>query len=98
MIPINIERWADRITQSLNRRSIAVTWSQLEGDPVALITVPIRYTGEEEMEVKVIEVEENRIVLVGETILESSVTAELDSQTEPKWPVGDKDKNSNEQD
>lgn len=42
ILPIPVSAWADRLTQSLNESGIPTVWDEIDGDPVALITLPNR--------------------------------------------------------
>ncbi len=79
LIPISIDRWANEIGSRLRERRIPFSWTEVEGDPVALITVPTSITDERELELKDISVENKKIVLIGETILSADVDPILDN-------------------
>ena len=41
-IPIPMSLWADRLTESLNQSGITTVWQEMDGDPVAIVTLPNR--------------------------------------------------------
>jgi hypothetical protein len=48
ILPIPISWWAARLQQSLRGSDIILEWSEIERDPVALITLPVTFSGGEQ--------------------------------------------------
>lgn len=71
-IPIPVSSLADRVTESLRRAGIRVAWTELEGDPVAVLTLPPGFVklGGARVELESIRLVEGSMELIGATDLE----------------------------
>ena len=73
VIPIPIDSVADRLTRSLRRLGMNVTWTEINSDPVALIDLPsekIRI-GDKRIEIEAIEFLAGKLILSGHSISEN---------------------------
>lgn len=71
IIPIPVKRIADAITKGLHETGVPASWTEIEGDPVALITLPRSVTDvSDEFSVLLtnVEIQEKQIVLTGKTV------------------------------
>jgi hypothetical protein len=70
IIPLPIAAFADRITQHLRKSGIGVVWTQLEHDPVALMTIPEDKlkVGDQTIQFESILCREGRLELVGTSL------------------------------
>ena len=47
IIPIPMSLWADQLTESFNQSGITTVWQEMDGDPVAIVTLPNRLLTDE---------------------------------------------------
>jgi hypothetical protein len=76
IIPIPITRIADNMTEHLRGAGLDVAWSEMEGDPMALISVPpdrLR-VGDQRFRVDTIICRNQEIELIGESVKFNSAT------------------------
>jgi hypothetical protein len=73
-IPIPVTRIADQLAQSLRRSRIRVSWTEMEGVPVALLTLPpdLVKLGNSRVELESIQLLEDTLVLTGVSIEEKN--------------------------
>jgi hypothetical protein len=68
-LPVPLKQFLDKITTAARRGDIPLTWRQIDGDPVALVTVPVTHEdyAHREIYVDTIELREGEIYLAGHT-------------------------------
>jgi hypothetical protein len=68
-LPVPVKHYLDRISRTAERGEIPLRWSQSEGDPVALVTIPSRHDDyvHREIFVETIEFREGEVYLAGRT-------------------------------
>jgi hypothetical protein len=68
-LPVPLTRFLGRITAAAHRSDISLRWSQTEGDPVALVTVPHRHEdyAHREIYLESIELRDGCVYLAGRT-------------------------------
>jgi hypothetical protein len=68
-LPVPVRQYLDRITDTAERGDIPLRWSQTEGDPVALVTIPSRHDDyiHHEIFVESIELRDGEVYLAGRT-------------------------------
>ncbi len=70
IVPLPIAAIADRVTDHLRKSGMSVTWTEMEGDPVALIRVPdelLTFDGQT-IRIEAIDCQEHQIELIGRSI------------------------------
>lgn len=80
VIPLPLANWADDITQSLQESGIAISWTELDGDPVAVIPVPeleLQRTGRD-ISISSIESKDGEVVISGNSISPEEDSENLD--------------------
>ncbi|MBI2480199.1 MAG: hypothetical protein HYV60_16670 [Planctomycetia bacterium] len=68
-LPVPLKQFLDKITLAARRGNISLAWRQIEGDPVALVTVPVTHEdyAHREIYVDTIELRDGEIYLAGHT-------------------------------
>ncbi len=68
-LPVPLKQFLDKISIAARRGSIPLKWRQLDGDPVALVTIPVSHEdyAHREIYVDAIELREGEIYLAGHT-------------------------------
>jgi hypothetical protein len=68
-LPVPVRQFLDRISRSAERNSIPLRWSQTDGDPVALVTIPSQHEDyvHREIFVETIELRDGEVYLAGRT-------------------------------
>lgn len=68
-LPVPLKQFIDKISVAASRGEILLKWRQIDGDPVALITVPVTHEdyAHREIYVDTIELREGEIYLAGHT-------------------------------
>lgn len=68
-LPVPLRQFLDKITAAARRGDIPLKWHQIDGDPVALVTVPVTHEdyAHREIYVDTIELREGEIYLAGHT-------------------------------
>ncbi len=68
--PLPISVCADSITRALRKTGTTTTWTEIDGDPVALITLPDDLTNNEDrrIELESIQLQDGKMVLSGVTV------------------------------
>lgn len=68
-LPIPLKKWLDRITRGAHRAGIPLRWSQIDGDPVALVPIFIRHEElkHRQLVIERIELHDGEIVFAGRT-------------------------------
>ncbi len=68
-LPVPLKQFLDKIAAAARRGAIPLTWRQIDGDPVALVTVPVTHEdyAHREIYVDTIELREGEIYLAGHT-------------------------------
>ena len=71
-LPIPVASIADRVSESLRRSGIRVVWTEMEGTPVALLTLPADFVklGGSRVELEAIQLLDESLVLTGTSALE----------------------------
>jgi len=74
LLPIPISEWLDEISEQARESDIELTWEQIDGDPVALVRVPMQHEefNNRELAIESIELREGEVFLAGSTINPSS--------------------------
>ncbi len=69
VLPLSVSGWADEISKSMRKSGIPVAWSELDGDPVAIISLPEDQLQMDNLQVVVnaIESRDGEIALSGTT-------------------------------
>ena len=69
-IPIPVASIANRVTGMMQRLNIVVTWSEIEGDPTALVDLPSNQfvLGDKSIELESVQLLDQQIVLSGSSI------------------------------
>jgi len=75
-LPVPLKQFFDKISSQAQRADIPLQWSQIEGDPVALVTIPTRHDDyvHQEIYLDVIELREGEVYLAGHTQRASAET------------------------
>lgn len=78
LLPLPIKQGLDRITTAAREAGIPLRWSQKEGDPVALVTLPLTHEqyGKRLLKLKSLELRAGEIYLAGETERAPSAAAQ----------------------
>lgn len=74
VLPIPVHRFADRITATMRESRVDVSWTEMDGDPVALVVLPDEVTRRLQSSrviLRNIEVQQDQIVLTGETVVDA---------------------------
>ncbi len=68
-LPVPLKQFLDKISTAASHGDIPLTWRQIDGDPVALVTVPVTHEdyAHREIYVDTIELREGEIYLAGHT-------------------------------
>ena len=68
-LPVPLKQFLDKITVAASRGDIPLKWRQMDGDPVALVTVPVTHEdyAHQEIYVDTVELREGEIYLAGHT-------------------------------
>jgi hypothetical protein len=68
-LPVPVRQFLDRISRSAQRNAIPLKWSQTDGDPVALVTIPSHHEDyiHREIVVETIELRDGEVYLAGRT-------------------------------
>jgi hypothetical protein len=68
-LPVPLKHFLDKISVAASRGDIPIAWRQIDGDPVALVTVPVTHEdyAHREIYVDTIELREREIYLAGHT-------------------------------
>ena len=69
MLPLPLSRFLDQISQRAGQADIMVRWTQQDGDPVALVTIPMRHEQypRREIHLDTVELREGAVYLAGST-------------------------------
>lgn len=72
LAPIPITKVADRITETLRRLKIGVSWTEVEGDPVVLLDLPpdLLKIGDLRIELESVQLLDQKVVLTGRSTSE----------------------------
>ena len=72
-LPVPLKQFLDKIAIAARRGDISLQWRQIDGDPVALVTVPVTHEdyAHREIYVDTIELREGEIFLAGHTELKN---------------------------
>jgi hypothetical protein len=88
VLPIPLKQWLDRISTAAQRSNLPLRWSQRDGDPVALVTVPTEHKDYAHRFVRLdtLELREGAIYLAGRTERASGTeqAARADKANPPK--------------
>lgn len=71
IIPIPIKAFADEFSRALNHKGYRTMWTELEGDPLLIITVPEKDLLIQELyrlNIETVDIEEKKIIISGTTI------------------------------
>lgn len=68
-LPVPLKQFLDKISAHAQRANIPLQWSQIDGDPVALVTIPVQHEdyAHREVYLDVIELREGEVYLAGRT-------------------------------
>jgi hypothetical protein len=68
-LPLPLKQWLDRISKSAEKANVSLHWAQVDGDPVALVTVPREHKEFQHriLAVETIEMRTGEIYLAGRT-------------------------------
>ena len=68
-LPVPLKRFLDRITSAAAKADIALSWKQTDGDPVALVTVPVSHEdyAHREVYLETVELRDGEVYLSGRT-------------------------------
>jgi hypothetical protein len=74
MLPLPLKRFLDEISAQARRADVMVRWSQSDGDPVALVTVPTRHEGypQRELHLETVELRDGEVFLAGRSVDDKS--------------------------
>ena len=73
LLPLPLKRFLDEISAQANLANVVVRWSQADGDPVALITIPTRHEQypRRELYLEKVELRDGEVYLSGRTVEET---------------------------
>lgn len=77
VLPLPVQKFLDQIARAAGQADISVSWAQSEGDPVALISVPIEHPEYEygEISLDTLELRDGELYLAGTTVRSAGATA-----------------------
>lgn len=83
LLPVPVSLWADRLESSLRNSDIILEWSNLENDPVALITLPTKFSGGNRRQsiLEAVQLSDRGIALSGRTIHDTSSSTGTPDET-----------------
>ena len=69
VLPVPLKQFLDKITRAARNGDVPLAWRQIDGDPVALVTIPITHEdyAHREIYVDAIELRDGEIFLAGHT-------------------------------
>ncbi len=75
LLPLPLKRFLDEISAQAGTADVVVRWSQAEGDPVALVTVPTRHEQypRREVHLETVELREGELYLAGRSLDETGL-------------------------
>jgi len=88
MLPVPIRQFLDKIARTAAKGEIPLRWSQTEGDPVALVTIPCSRSdyAHRAIFVETIELREGAVFLAGRTDDLPVAPAEVQPEVRPESP------------
>jgi hypothetical protein len=68
-VPLPIDSFADQLTEGMLAYGAEVEWSEIDGDPVALMLFPEEtfHLGKKFLTVQALEIEERKLVITGKS-------------------------------
>ena len=75
VLPLPLTQFADKVTRHLRRSGIEVTWTELEGDPLALMKVPENKLsiGDQTIRIDSIACQDHQLEMIGSSIASKMV-------------------------
>ena len=74
LLPLPLKRFLDEISAKAGTADVVVRWSQVEGDPVALVTVPTRHElyPRREVHLETVELRDGEVYVAGRSLEETA--------------------------